>query len=294
MQYQKKFADVLGLRMAYLDEGRGDTILLLHGNPASSFIWRNVIPHLTGRARCVAPDLIGMGDSDKLDSADSSRYRFAEHQRYLEALYEKLKLGDAVVVVGQDWGSALGFDWAYRHQQRLKGIVHTESIPCGWSRSNWPIEGLIENFLALRSPVGEELVLQDNFFVETTVPAGTLRTLTAEEMDEYRRPFREPGEGRRPTLSWPREIPFEGSPSDVGRIVNDYAAWLPTTTVPKLFIDAEPGFIVTGRIREWVRSWDHQDVVTVKSKHFVQEDAPDDVGRAIADWLERIDANRAA
>lgn len=294
MRYQKKVAQVLGSRMAYLDEGRGDTLLLLHGNPTSSYIWRNILPHLTPLARCVAPDLIGMGDSDKLTPSGPGRYRFVEHQRYLEALYEQLDLGDAVVVVGQDWGSALAFDWAYRHQHRLKGIVHTESIPCAWSRQNWPIEGLLDSFLALRSPLGEQLILEGNAFVEGTMPAGTLRTLSAEEMEEYRRPFREPGEGRRPTLTWPREVPFEGQPADVDRLVADYAAWLPQSTTPKLFIDADPGFIVTGRIREWVRSWQHQDIVSVRSKHFVQEDAPEEVGRAIAEWYQRLMARRAA
>jgi haloalkane dehalogenase len=288
MQYKKKFAEVLGSRMAYLDEGRGDTILLLHGNPTSSYIWRNILPHLTGLARCVAPDLIGMGDSDKLLPSGPDRYRFVEHRRYLEGLYSKLNLGDAVVVVGQDWGSALAFDWAYRNQRRLKGIVHTESIPCAWSRANWPIEGLIENFLALRSPAGEKLVLQENAFVEATMPAGTLRTLTAEEMDEYRRPFRQPGEDRRATLTWPREVPFEGSPADVERIVADYAAWLPEARVPKLFIDADPGFIVTGEIQRWVRRWKHQKIVVVRGKHFVQEDAPDEIGRAMAGWYREL------
>ena len=288
MQYKKKFVEILGSRMAYLDEGRGDTILLLHGNPASSFIWRNIIPYLTGFARCVAPDLIGMGDSDKLSPARPNRYRFVEHRRYLEALYAKLDLGDAVVVVGQDWGSALAFDWAYRNQRRLKGIVHTESIPCAWSRANWPIAGLLENFLALRSPAGENLVLQDNVFVEATMPAGTLRTLTPEEMEEYRRPFHRPGEDRRATLTWPREVPFEGVPADVERIVADYAAWLPEARVPKLFIDADPGFIMTGEIRKWVRCWKHQKIVVVEGKHFVQEDAPHEIGRAMADWYREL------
>ncbi len=288
MQFEKKYADILGSRMAYIDEGEGDTILLLHGNPASSYIWRNIIPHLTGIARCIAPDLIGMGDSDKLSPSGPDRYRFAEHQKYLETLYEALGIGDRVVVVGQDWGSALAFDWAFRNQARLKGIVHTESIPCEWTREAFPIAGLFDSFLAFRSPEGERMALEDNLFVEGTVPGGTLRRLTDEEMEEYRRPFREPGEGRRATLSWPREIPFEGQPADVDRLVRAYADWLPTSRVPKLFIDAEPGFIVTGKIRDWVRSWEHQDIVTVRSKHFVQEDAPDEVGRAIADWYALI------
>lgn len=295
MKYKKKYAEVLGSRMAYIDEGEGDTILLLHGNPASSYIWRDIIPHLSGFARCVAPDLIGMGDSDKLSPSGPDRYTFVEHRRYLEALYEQLDLGDKVVVVGQDWGSALAFDWAYRNQDRLKGIVHTESIPCEWTREDFPVpdDGLL-NFLALRTDEGEKMILGTNFFVEYTMPHGTLRALTDEEMDEYRRPFLEEGEARRATLTWPRQIPFEGQPADVDRIVADYAAWLPDTEVPKLFIDAEPGFIVTGKIRDWVLGWRHQQVVTVKSKHFVQEDAPGEVGAAIADWYATLEEKATA
>lgn len=289
MKCNKKHTNVLGHRMAYIDEGEGQTILLLHGNPTSSYIWRNIIPHLTGFARCVAPDLIGMGDSDKLPNTGPDSYTFVEHQKYLEALYSQLNLGNHVVVVGQDWGSALAFDWAYRNQGRLKGIVHTESIPCEWTREDFPIpdDGL-DNFLALRTHAGEEMILGSNFFVEYTMPHGTLRKLTEEEMNEYRRPFLKAGEARRATLTWPRQIPFEGSPADVDHIIADYAAWLPKSDVPKLYVDAEPGFIVTGKIRDWVLSWESQSVVTVKSKHFVQEDAPDEVGRAIADWYAKI------
>ena len=286
--YEKRFANVLGSRMAYIDEGRGETILFLHGNPTSSYVWRNIIPHVSGMARCVAPDLIGMGDSAKLSPSGPERYRFAEHQRYLEALYEQIDLGDKIVLVGQDWGSALAFDWAFRHQERLGGIVHSESMPCTWSRENWPIAGLLDTFLALRSADGERLVLEENLFVERTMPWGTLRTLSAEEMAEYRRPFRKPGEDRRATLTWPHEVPFEGEPADVHRIFESFAKWLPEAAVPKLFIDAEPGFIVTGRIRDWVRSWSNQEIVTVRGKHFVQEDAPEEFGRALADWYRRI------
>ena len=295
MQYHKKYVDVLGSRMAYIDEGEGETILFLHGNPASSYIWRNIIPHLTGRARCVAPDLIGMGDSDKLPDTGPDCYRFVDHQRYLEALYDQLDLGDEVVVVGQDWGSALAFDWARRHQDRLRGIVHTESIPCEWTRDDFPIpdDGL-QNFLQLRTDAGEEMILGTNFFVEYTMPHGTLRTLTDEEMDEYRRPFLQPGEARRATLTWPRQVPFEGQPADVDAIVKSYATWLPGAEVPKLFIDADPGFILTGKIREWVMSWAHQDIITVRSKHFVQEDAPKEVGLAIAEWYDRISVRGVA
>lgn len=290
MKYEKKFAEVLGSRMAYLDEGSGDTILFLHGNPASSFIWRNIIPHLSGSARCIAPDLIGMGDSAKLPNTGKGSYRFVDHRRFLEALYDQIDIGDRVVVVGQDWGSALAFDWAYRNQGRVKGIVHTESIPCEWTRKDFPILGDgLENFLALRTDSGEEMILNSNFFIEYTMPNGTIRSYTQDEMDEYRRPFLASGEARRATLSWPREIPFEGHPADVDKIVRDYAEWLPGTNIPKLFIDAEPGFIVTGEIRRWVKTWKHQEIVTVTSKHFVQEDAPDEVGRAIADWYDRID-----
>lgn len=285
---EKQKADVLGSRMAYADLGAGPlTFLLLHGNPTSSNLWRGVIPHLTPHGRCVAPDLIGMGDSDKLPDAGPDRYTFVEHRRYLDALLEQLDLGDQVVLVVHDWGSGLGFDWARRHPDRVAGIAYMEAVvrPVTWEE--WP-EVARNVFQRLRSPEGEELILEKNFFVERILPASILRDLSEEEMEAYRRPFAEPGEGRRPTLTWPRQIPVEGEPAEVVAIVEDYAAWLAASEVPKLFVNAEPGMILTGAQRDVCRAWPNQTEVTVPGLHFIQEDSADEIGEAIAEWSQQL------
>jgi len=280
----KRRTEVLGSEMAYADLGEGPlTFLLLHGNPTSSNLWRGVIPRLTALGRCVAPDLIGMGDSDKLPDSGPDRYTFVEHRRYLDALLEGLELGDRVVPVIHDWGSALGFDWARRNPERVAGIAYMEAIirPVTWEE--WP-EVARGVFQRLRSPMGEELILEKNFFVERILPASILRDLSEEEMDEYRRPFAEPGEGRRPTLTWPRQIPVDGEPADVVQIVTDYGEWLATAPLPKLFVNADPGSILVGPPRETCRAWPNQTEVTVPGVHFIQEDSPKEIGEAIAAW----------
>jgi haloalkane dehalogenase len=227
--YQKQRRRVLGREMAYLEVGEGDPIVLLHGNPTSSYLWRNVLPHLQPRGRCIAPDLIGMGDSDKLPDSGPGSYRFGEHRRYLDALLEVLNVRERVTFVVHDWGSALGFDWANRHREVVKGIAYMEAIvrPQGWD--HWDKMNMRPFLEALRSEAGEAMVLQDNFFVEKILPGAILRTLSGEEMAEYRRPFVAPGEGRRPTLTWPREIPIDGEPADVTAIAAAYADWLATS-----------------------------------------------------------------
>lgn len=289
MKSDKYEMNVFGSTMSYVDVGRGTPFIFIHGNPASSFIWRGIIEHVRNVGRCIAPDLIGMGDSDKLSPSGPDSYRFVDHRRYLDAFISQLGIDEKVILVGQDWGSALMFDWARRNPDRVKAIVHMEAIVQPWDRANFPTSmlGQLEEFLALRSPQGEKLILDHNFFVENT-PRITMRELSDEVMDEYRRPFAEPGEGRRPTLTWPREIPYEGLPEDVHDIVQSYAAWLAETTIPKLFINAEPGFVLTGAHRDFVRTWKNQKEVTVQGLHFVQEDAPDEIGKEIVQWLDEI------
>jgi haloalkane dehalogenase len=287
---RKLFQTINGKRMAYIEEGQGDPIVFLHGNPTSSFLWRKVMPHLRGRGRLIAPDLIGMGDSDKLDHSGPERYRFAEHSEYLFALLEALDVRERVTLVIHDWGSALGFDWARQHPGAVKGIAFMEAIVAPMpSWNNFPTD-VREVFQAFRSDQGEKLILDDNTFIEKILPGAILRTLNEEEMAEYRRPFLKPGEDRRPTLSWPRQLPIEGEPADVIEIVRSYAAWLAQSTVPKLFINAEPGAIVASELRELVRSWPNLSEVTVKGVHFVQEDSPDEIGRAVAEWMGRLPA----
>ncbi|HKI92933.1 MAG TPA: haloalkane dehalogenase [Gaiellaceae bacterium] len=281
----KRYATVRGKRMAYHEQGEGEpTVVFLHGNPTSSFLWRDVIPHVAPSARCIAPDLIGMGDSDKLDDSGPGSYRFVEHREFLDGLLDQLALGDRVVLVVHDWGSALGFDWANRHRDRVAGVAYMESIvrPVTWEE--WPADArrIFEGF---RSPAGEEMILEKNLFVEAVLPAATIRELSESEMAEYRRPFAEPGEMRRPALTWPREIPIDGAPADVTEIVADYARWLAASDVPKLFVNAEPGSILVGAQREFCRSWPNQTEVTVPGRHFVQEDSAHEIGAAVAAWL---------
>ena len=268
--------------MAYVDEGPadGDPIIFLHGNPTSSYLWRNIIPHCTGIARCLAPDLIGMGMSG---SSPSGSYRFVDHAGWLDAWMDGMGLDSNITFVVHDWGSALGFHWAKRHPEAIKGIVYMEAIvrPVTWEE--WP-EAAARVFQGFRSEAGEEMVLEKNIFVERVLPGSVLRGLTDEEMERYRQPYLEPGESRRPTLTWPREIPISGEPADVVEIASAYAEYLAATETPKLFINAEPGAILRGPQREFCRSWKNQTEVTVPGNHFVQEDSPHEIGQAIRDW----------
>ena len=284
--YRKQRLGVLDREMAYVEAGKGNPIVLLHGNPTSSYLWRNVLPYLEPLGRCIAPDLIGMGDSDKLPEGGPGSYRFVEHRSYLDALLLSLDVRERVTFVIHDWGSALGFDWANRHREAVKGIAFMEAIirPQGWD--HWDKINMRPALQALRSEAGETMVLRDNFFIETILPAAILRTLSAEEMAQYRRPYVEPGEGRRPMLTWPRQIPIDGEPADVAKIVAASADWLSTSRVPKLFFKAEPGAILANEEDlAFVRKLPALTEVTVAGRHYVQEDSPDEIGQAIARWI---------
>lgn len=283
--HPRKRLNAAGVEMAYVDTGAGDPIVFLHGNPTSSYLWRNIIAHLAPLGRCLAPDLAGMGDSGK---APDGSYRLADHIRYLDAWFGALGLArQKVTLVMHDWGSALGFHWARRNPAAVKGLAYMEAIvrPLAWSEWNDQARAF---FQSMRSPAGEELVLQRNLFVERILPASVIRKLGGAEMEVYRRPFREPGESRRPTLTWPRQIPLDGEPADVVAIVSDYAAWLARSPAPKLFINADPGAILIGAQREFCRRWPNQREVTVKGIHFIQEDSPHEIGRAIAEWYRAL------
>ena len=283
----KDHVTISGRSMAYSEMGEGDPIVFLHGNPTSSYLWRNVMPHLKAQGRCIAPDLIGMGDSDKLEPSGPGRYTFREHRRFLDAFLEAVGATKNVTLVIHDWGSALGFDWANRHRDRVQGIAYMEAIVTPVTWADWP-EDARKVFQGFRSPAGEAMVLEKNVFVERVLPASVIRPLADEEMAEYRRPFAAPGEDRRPTLTWPRQIPIEGEPADVVQVVEDYAAWLATDAVPKLFVNADPGSILTGRAREACRAWANQTEVTVAGRHFIQEDSPDGIGSAVADFVRGL------
>jgi haloalkane dehalogenase len=283
----KRFATIKGRRMAYVEAGSGDAIVFQHGNPTSSYLWRNVMPHCAGLDRLIACDLIGMGDSDKIENSGPGRYTYAEQRDYLFALWDQLVLGDKVVLVIHDWGSALGFDWANRNRSRIAGIVYMEAIVTPLTWADWP-ENARRAFQGFRSDKGEEMILANNMFVERVLPSSVIRVLSDEEMAVYRAPFVNAGEDRRPMLTWPRMIPIEGEPADVMKTVEDYSAWLANSDVPKLFINADPGSILTGRQREICRRWPNQTEVTVKGRHFLQEDSPDEIGTAVADFVRRV------
>lgn len=284
--YQKKRQQVLGLEMAYVDEGQGDPIVFLHGNPTSSYLWRNILPYAETFGRIIAPDLIGMGDSAKLPGSGPASYTFVEHRQYLDALLEALDVHERVILVVHDWGSALGFDWARRHPEAVKGLVYMEAIvkPGSWSEFPEPARKIFQTF---RTPAGEQIVLEQNTFIEVNLPKALLRQLSEEEMQEYRRPFAEPGEGRRPMLSWVRQLPFDGDPADVTEIITAYGAWLARSPVPKLFIHSEPGIMQPSHV-EFCRSWPAQSEVSVRGRHYPQEDSPDELGSALAAWLQRL------
>ena len=283
--HPRRRASVLDSEMAYVETGSGaETMVFLHGNPTSSYLWRNVIPELTGLGRCLAPDLIGMGESGP---SAGGVYDIAEHARYLDAWFDAAAPEGPVVLVVHDWGGALGFDWARRHAARVAGIAYMETIVAPLAWDDWP-ERARGIFQALRSPAGEEMVLDKNLFVERILPASVLRGLSEAEMAVYRKPFAEPGEGWRPTLTWPREIPIDGEPAAVVEVVEASGRWLATSELPKLFVNADPGIILVGRQREVCRAWPNQREVTVAGLHFIQEDSPAEIGRAVADFLRGL------
>ena len=277
-------AAVLDSNMTYVDEGSGDAIVFIHGNPTSSYLWRNVIPHLAGQGRCLAPDLIGMGGSGP---AEGGSYTYADHSRYLDAWFEAAGVGANAVLVLHDWGGGLGLDWAYRNQDRVQGIAYMETLvsPMTFDDIAEPARSL---FKALRSPAGEEMVLKKNMFVEQLLPGAVLRGLTDAEMDVYRAPFAEPGASRQPTLTWPRMIPFDGYPTDVSGRIAAYGEWMAENNIPKLFVNADPGAILNDRLEALCRSWPNQTEVTVAGAHFIQEDSPGEIGEAVSTFVRKL------
>ncbi|RMF14336.1 MAG: haloalkane dehalogenase [Alphaproteobacteria bacterium] len=285
---KRQSVSIDGLKMAYCEAGDGTqdapTILFLHGNPTSSYLWRNVWPHVADLGRVIAPDLIGMGESDKIPDAGPDTYRFATHRRFLDAFIETVAPKGEIVLVIHDWGTALGIDWARRHQRRVRAIAYMEGLVMPLSWSDWP-ESVRAIFEAFRDEAGEHLILENNFFVETVLPNGVLRGLREEEMAVYRRPYVEAGAARWPTLAWPREIPFDGEPADVHATLSANLAFMQETAIPKLFVNARPGVVLTGRVREICRTFPNQQEVEVAGSHFIQEDSPHAIGRHLRDFL---------
>ena len=287
MKYEKKFIDVNGKQMAYVDEGSGDTVLFLHGNPTSSYLWRNIAPHVEDTNRIVIPDLIGMGDSEKLDGEDNSGYKYHGQYEYLTGLMDKLDLGDSIHLVIHDWGSAMGFQFARENPNRIKSITYMEAIVMPLTWDQWP-DAATKIFGLFRSEAGEELVLEKNFFVERILLGDSLSGYSDEEKEEYIRPFINSGEDRRPTLTWPRQIPLDGEPKEVVDEVAKNADFHKNSEIPKLFINADPGTILTGDQREFVRSWKNQKEITVKGNHFIQEDSAEEIGSALNEFIKNL------
>ena len=286
IELEKKSIEVLGRNMTYVERGEGSPIIFQHGNPTSSYLWRNIIPYLEDQGRCIAIDLIGMGDSDKLDDEGENTYSYHVHKKYFNACLSELEIKNDITFVIHDWGSALGFDWAYENQNSIKGICYMEGIVKTISWEDWPKDGK-SIFQGFRSDAGEDLILKKNLFIEAVLPGAVIRDLSETEMNVYRRPFLKEIE-RRPTLDWPRQIPIEHEPQEVYKIVEDYSSWMSINNIPKLFINADPGSILLGKQREFCRKWKNQEEITVKGSHFIQEDSPHDIGKAISNWYQKI------
>jgi len=285
---KKKFMTVNGQRMAYIDEGEGDAIVFSHGNPTSSYLWRNIMPACRGLGRLVACDLIGQGDSDKLPKSGPDRYDYLEQRSFIHALWDQLDLGDKIIFVVHDWGSALGFDYASKHADRVQGIAYMESIvmPLEWSDIS---VSLRPAFQALRSPAGDAMVLQENFFVENILFGSIQRPISDVVKAEYRRPFLNAGEDRRPTLDWPRQLPIAGEPGDVVEAVKDYSRWLATSRVPKLYFHATPGVLDQSPNQvAFCRSFSNQEEIQVEGSHYIPEEAPEVVAPALAAFVRRL------
>ena len=287
MTWDKKYIDVLGKQVAYVEMGEGDPIIFQHGNPTSSYLWRNIMPQLQSLGRCIAMDLIGMGDSEKLEDKGNMTYSYDTHKKYFDGFLDAIGVESNATLVIHDWGSALGFDWANDYPQKVKAICYMEGIvqSMEWEDWNEDAKGIFQGF---RSPAGEEMILEKNLFIEAVLPGSILRKLSDAEMNEYRRPFNDK-KSRRPTLDWPRQIPLENDPPEICKIVDSYSQWMAENNTPKLFINAEPGAILIGKQREFCRTWKNQKEVTVKGSHFIQEDSPNEIGNAIFDWLKGID-----
>ena len=287
MSWNKKYIDVLGKQIAYVEMGEGDPIIFQHGNPTSSYLWRNILPQLQRLGRCIAMDLIGMGDSEKLEDEGNMTYSYNTHKKYFDGFLDAIGVESNATLVIHDWGSALGFDWANDYPEKVKAICYMEGIvrSMEWEDWNEDAKGIFQGF---RSPAGEEMILEKNLFIEAVLPGSILRKLSDAEMNEYRRPFNDK-KSRRPTLDWPRQIPLENDPPEICKIVDSYSQWMAENNIPKLFINAEPGAILIGKQREFCRTWKNQKEVTVKGSHFIQEDSPNEIGNAIFDWLKGID-----
>lgn len=279
--HPRRRVKVLDTEIEYVDTGRGDPIVFLHGNPTYSYQWRNIIPYVSKLGRCLAPDLVGMGRSGM---SPTRSYRFVDQARYLDAWFEALELTRNVILVLHDWGGAIGFYRTLRFPEQVQAVAYFEAIVQERHWADFPPDS---PFPALRSDKGEHMVLEENFFVEVMLPRGILRKLSREEMDAYRAPYQDRVR-RLPTLVWPREVPIDGEPADVVAIVKDYGKFMATSPIPKLFILGEPGAIFVGKAREFPGTWRNQREIMVKGIHHLQEDSPAEIGSALAGFVQDV------
>jgi|TARA_B100000085_G_scaffold99363_1_gene90426 haloalkane dehalogenase len=283
----KKYIDVKDKKLAYIDQGKGDAIVFIHGNPASSYLWRNIAPNFIKSHRIIVPDLIGMGDSEKLGGVDNPEYSFNGHYNFLDEFLIKLNLGEKINLVIHDWGCGLGLKFARLHPEIISSITFMEGITVPLKWEQWPEAGT-KIFKLFRSEVGEELILDKNIFVERILFADPITPMSDKTKEEYLRPFLNPGEDRRPTLTFPRNIPLDGEPNDTYVEINKNAEFHKNSNIPKLFINADPGFLLVGSQRDEVRNWNNLKEVTVKGNHFIQEDSPDEITAHIKDFINNL------
>ena len=283
----KKYIDVKDKKLAYIDQGKGDAIVFIHGNPTSSYLWRNIAPNFIKSHRIIVPDLIGMGDSEKLEGVDNPEYSFNGHYNFLDEFLIKLNLGEKINLVIHDWGCGLGLKFARLHPEIISSITFMEGITVPLKWEQWPEAGT-KIFKLFRSEVGEELILDKNIFVERILFADPITPMSDKTKEEYLRPFLNPGEDRRPTLTFPRNIPLDGEPNDTYVEINKNAEFHKNSNIPKLFINADPGFLLVGSQRDEVRNWNNLKEVTVKGNHFIQEDSPDEITAYIKDFINNL------
>jgi len=282
----KNKIDIEGYDFAYFDIGQGNPVIFLHGNPTSSYLWRNIIPTIAHSYRCIVPDLIGMGDSDKIKDATIEDYSFLNHYKFLKIFLEKMNFNQKVFLVLHDWGSALGFNWAMENEEKIKGICYMESIVKPYSWNEFPSNS-IPIFKKLRGKDGEKMILEDNLFIERILLKSIIRDLTEEEINSYRRPFSKNKIDRLPMLAWPRQLPIEGEPKEVFDIVSSYSNWFSKSLVNKLFINSKPGALMTRKIQDFCRNFKNQEEVIVKGIHFLQEDSSLEIAKHIKNWLTK-------
>lgn len=281
----RKLVTVGDAEMAYVDIGEGDPIVFLHGNPTSSFLWRNVIPHVEGLGRIIAPDFVAHGWSS---TSPRNAYHFKDNIAYFDTFFEALDLTENVILVVHDWGAAVGFNRAARFPEQIQGIAYMEAMVWPRKWTDIPPER-VDAFKWFRTAEGEKAALEKNVFVEQMLfERGIVRDLSDVEKEVYRRPTTRAGGTNLPSIIMPNDIPFDGEPADNHKIIEFYAEWLAKSDVPKLFVNADQGHGLVGAAREHARTFKNQTEVTLHGRHYLQEDVPDGIGAALSEFVKKV------